>query len=380
LQKAARGMAWNCLGGKQPLNRCQQVRLLQYLMSGLPASFRVKETRFFGSTCVPILILEYRHFSGETVEVDISVGDSDEKTGMEKGYTDRLIRKALERTPRALPLVLLVKQWAKAQGVNKAYEGFINSLGWSLLCLFFLMGRGELPPETFQKSAEPCEANMAQREQLAAEGSAGAASLAYPPPLLRSHATDAKLSDEDVAGFFEAVAGFAPQRPASGGPTGISLCAGSEITGPASERAPFYIEDPGLMLATGQGENVARALTEATWRTILGRCKEAARALRGALGEHCAVGPETWARLLHGHSVPPETTGPSPQALGMWPKSTPAAASLGDTPRKRPWLEAALPGRPWKRQCTWAEERLDPATRGSTEAPPRPVTTLTPVP
>jgi len=369
LQKAARGMAWNRLGGKQPLSRCQQVRVLQYLMSGLPTSFNVKETRFFGSIRVPILILQYWHFSGETVEVDISVGDSDEKTGVEKGYTDRLIRKALERTPRALPLVLLVKQWAKAQGVNKAYEGFINSLGWTLLCLFFLMGRGELPPETFQKSAE-----------LAAEGSAGAGSLAYPPPLLGSHATDTELSDEDVAGFFEAVAGFAPQRAASGGPTGISLCAGSEITGPASERAPFYIEDPGLMLATGQGENVARALTEDTWRTVLGRCKEAARALRGALGEQCAVGPETWAQLLRGPSASPETSGPSPQALGMRPKSAPAAAPPQNSPSKRLWLEAAQPGRPRKRQCAWAEERPDPATCGSTEGPLRPVTPLTPVP
>lgn len=124
-------------GDDKGLGNAKQVMALRRLMLALPCGFAVKETRFFERIRVPILVLEYRGSGSQTVEADISMGCRDEKTGVEKGFTDRLIRRVLERVPRALPLVLLVKQWAKAQGLNKSFQGFLNSLGWTLLCLFF---------------------------------------------------------------------------------------------------------------------------------------------------------------------------------------------------------------------------------------------------
>lgn len=39
---------------------------------------------------------------------------------------DRLIQAALAAAPSALPLVLLVKRWAKAEKLNKSYEGYLR--------------------------------------------------------------------------------------------------------------------------------------------------------------------------------------------------------------------------------------------------------------
>merc|ERR1719215_859108 len=70
----------------------QQVTALRRLMKKLPNSFHVIETRFFKHIKVPIIILEYVSSSGIKVETDISVGVTFE--GVEKGFTDRLVRRA----------------------------------------------------------------------------------------------------------------------------------------------------------------------------------------------------------------------------------------------------------------------------------------------
>merc|ERR1740121_2764110 len=76
------------------------------------------------------------------IETDISVGTSFE--GVEKGLCDRLIRRLLAVCPRAMHLVRNVKLWAKVEKPNKAYDGFLNSLGWTLLVLQYFLDRGEI--------------------------------------------------------------------------------------------------------------------------------------------------------------------------------------------------------------------------------------------
>lgn len=118
------------------------------------------------------------------------------------------------------------------------------------------------------------------------------------PPLLEC-GPNGIPSSEDLASFFEAVAGYEVllnSPPESGGPPGISLLTGTQIQGPAGERAPFYIEDPGVKLATGQCDNVGRALKVDTWRTILRCCARAAKALRFSHGR----GAIAWARAVVG--------------------------------------------------------------------------------
>jgi len=302
--------------GDSQTRKADQIKALKQLMNNLTPSFRVKEARFFDRIRVPILVLEYQGSRGDMVEADISVGSFDEGTGVAKGTTDRLIRRILERTPHALPLVLLVKKWAKARGLNTAFEGFLNSLGWTLLCLFFLARRGDVEPEALS-----CKDDGVTP--------AGEATLELPTPvecdLVRAP------SGAELAAFFEDTASLGllldtPRLPSTG-PPGISLLSHSVVQGPAGERAPFYIEDPGVKLATGRDENVGRALTEGTWRTLLRCCAEAAKGLRSGRGS----GTTAWASALIGLPITPAS--PEPRAARLPPQQRLAPASA---PRPKP--------------------------------------------
>mmetsp|Transcript_29189 Transcript_29189/g.52931 ORF Transcript_29189/g.52931 Transcript_29189/m.52931 type:complete len:767 (+) Transcript_29189:63-2363(+) len=307
---------WLLEGLDQKKLHAAQVNALTRMSKQLPASFVVQETRFWWHVRVPILILEYTVASGEKIQVDISVGGFD-FAGVEKGYVDLLIQGVFAQAPKALALVLLVKQWAKVEGLNKAFDGFLNPLGWTLLCLYFLMRRGEVLPEAFVRPPEgnlPCLA----------------------PPRAIAALTSLVPSTSELAEFFEDVASFQEWLPDSrttqGGPRGISLLPFKEVQGSSGDKGAFYLEDPAARLVANKSENVARALKEDTWRLVLQRCRGAAKALRAGSAEAASA---AWARRLlreAGGDVLAFSTGPARKAKAdeetpKTPKQNPVPSS-----------------------------------------------------
>jgi len=312
-----------------------QVAALKRLMRKLPGTFRVTETRFWKHMKVPIIILAFRSGSGEEVETDISVGAVFE--GVQKGFTDRLVRRLLARLPRAIHLARLVKLWARLEKLNKAYDGFLNSLGWTLMVLFFFMERGEITCDMLHEE-EPNENGP--------DGDGGS----LPPPLRGSgEGASGELQDvpsyEEVAEFFEWVKLYVESWPEDQPESawGISLVDGTMIEVPKAskqwaDQCSFFIEDPGVRLAKGSAENVARSLKVAPWRTTLQRCEAAASALRAG---HPAAADAWMSRLLQEASAEREAKEkaaapklpPAVRGAGAWPRAAPNAPA--------PWQRAA---------------------------------------
>lgn len=266
-------------GAKQ--DNSSQVAALKRLTGRLPATFRVLETRFWKNIKVPIAILAYGGACGERIEADVSVGAL--SGGVEKGYADRLVRRVLARCPRALHTVRVVKLWAKAEQLNKAYDGFLNALGWTLLVLFFFMQRGECMPSILHEEEE---------------SEHGLDTGPLPPPL--PGCEESELIDEehcdvptcsDVADFFDWLPDYSAAWPEDGAVEGetwaISLVDGElvEVQVPTAgkkwaDQCSFFIEDPAARLAKCESENVARSLKKEPWRATLEKCRAAANTLR----------------------------------------------------------------------------------------------------
>ncbi|CAE7926922.1 unnamed protein product [Symbiodinium sp. KB8] len=244
-----------------------QVSHLQRLMQGLPASFQVKETRLDWHVRVPILILDFLpaatpsgdHFP--PIQVDVSMGDLD-SSGVRKGHVDRLIQGALSRSPKAACLVLLVKRWAKIEGLNKSFEGHLSPLAWTLLCLYFLVVTDRL-----------------QQNALTASGW----DVPSPPS---AQLCESCVSHEELAEFFDMVAGFQKflesREKDRRGPMGIRLMPDCRpLTGRPDDPAVFFLEDPAARAVSINGVNVARGVkSPEKWRHLLSRCQGAAKALR----------------------------------------------------------------------------------------------------
>jgi len=236
----------------------RQVVALRRLLSKLPSKLSVVETRFSKHIRVPIVVLSYCSSGGQHIEVDVSIGTGCD--GLCKGSTDRIVRRLLARVPRAIPLVRLVKAWARSEGLNKAFDGFLNSLGWTLLVLFFCIRQGCMTLDMMDDEEDH------ELDRL-------------PPPL------DCKGPEApaimDVIGFFDMVSNFRLWLKCSAdSPRGVSLVDGMEVDGHLDERSPFFLEDPAARLILGRTENVARALREDTWRAILRKCRSIANSLR----------------------------------------------------------------------------------------------------
>jgi len=271
-----------------------QVSLLQRLMGQLSTTgkFQVMETRFWKHMKVPIIILRFTSSQGQGVETDISVGvDFD---GVRKGLTDRVVRRLLAYSPRALHMARLVKLWARVTKLNKAYDGFLNSLGWTLLVLYFFIEKGELSSDIV---------NLEEPDEL---GQGGDGSL-LPPALHDTADPEAKLlevpSQEEVAELFEWVATTAANWPddLDGGAWGISIVEGTFTEVPPLEKkfhdtCRFYLEDPGPRLTKSAHENVARSLKAGPWETTLDRCKDLSCKLRAQSPEDASA---WFAGLLH---------------------------------------------------------------------------------
>mmetsp|Transcript_36681 Transcript_36681/g.80402 ORF Transcript_36681/g.80402 Transcript_36681/m.80402 type:complete len:428 (-) Transcript_36681:17-1300(-) len=314
-------------GGKADTSK--QVATLRSLMRRLPPSFRVIETRFWKNIKVPIVIVGYTSGSGEDVETDISVGV--EYEGVEKGFTDKLIRRILARTPRVLHAARFVKQWAKAKNINKAYEGYLNSLGWTLLVLYYFIEQGEVSCDELYVEAE--DENCADGElhpslRDAAEGDSDSEEPTRVP-------TAAEMAD-----FFDKVTSYDPwpEDPPAGS-WAISLVDGMIVEIPEAKKqypdqCSFFLEDPGIKIITGRSENVARALKWEAWQISLARCREAASALRTPRASAWAAG------LMRSSSA-------------MAPTAATATAAQKALSAKRSWPGEHAAAYPEKKPRSW---------------------------
>jgi len=283
--------------GKQ-FDSTRQVEALRRLARVLDGNFQVIETRLWAGLKIPLIIVRYQSSSGFMIEADLSVGSI--VSGVQRGLTDRCIRRLFARCPRALHLARVVKLWATVEKLNKAYEGFLNSLGWTCLVLYYCIDRNFV------------SASAVYDEEPSERALDGAAAL--PPLLHTAHARGGELTDEeqlqevpgalDLADFFEWVAAWgswwphAPPAPhIDTGPGagmmqmvwGLSLVDGNIVEVPAPTKtwvgnSELFIEDPGARIGKGASQNIASSLKAFNWGYTLERCAEVAMLLRAGVG------------------------------------------------------------------------------------------------
>merc|ERR1740121_52248 len=190
------------------------------------------------------------------IETDISVGTSFE--GVEKGLCDRLIRRLLAVCPRAMHLVRIVKLWAKVEKLNKAYDGFLNSLGWTLLVLQYFLDRGEFSTANLYNEEPNERGNESDPNQLPPQ--------LHPAPTEKEEIDDASIHVPDagqVADFFAWVGDWETwwpkERPVAlegetQGYWALSLVDGQVVEAPAGterkfpDQCDFFLEDPGVKI------------------------------------------------------------------------------------------------------------------------------------
>jgi len=328
-------------GGK--FDNSLHVAALRRIMGALQGKFRVIETRFFKHMKVPIIILGYRSSGGVDVEADISVGTVFEDVG--KGHADRCIRRLLAYSPKALHMARVVKLWAKVEKLNKAYDGYLNSLGWAILVMYFCIQNSHVVVDYIHME-EPDE-----------RGRGGDTSTL--PPLL--HADEARggfLSEDDLlpdvpscgelADFFDWVACWEswwplepPVAPMPGEERkvwGMSIVDGDIIEVPApsktwADSCSLFVEDPGVRLGKGVSENVARSLKVAPWNITLRRSRAAAEELRAAANGDRADAARDWLACLVRES--------KAERHPVAPRQRFGPGAIGGLPIKRPWQPMA---------------------------------------
>jgi len=290
----------------------QQVSALRKLESTLPLhGFEVKDKRYEWHVRVPILILVYQDSSYE-LQVDISIGEADHED-VEKGQVDRLIQAALNQAPVALPLVLLVKRWAKIEGLNKAFEGNLSPLAWTLLCLFFLIHKGLLPRDAL---ATPSRTPAPRRE----------------PQELCTNCP----KREDLAEFFSMVCRLGRRtRQRDEGPYGVALLPARECHGEVNDKALFFVEDPAAR-CKNRMVNVARGVKDkAKWEHLLRRCEGASAVLRTRnfktdifFRKRVLVGLAPKSKAIQAKPMPRPNAEPVAKNAGIEKKARPTAVPL----------------------------------------------------
>ncbi|KAJ9472032.1 hypothetical protein DIPPA_10397 [Diplonema papillatum] len=92
------------------------------------------------SAFVPILRLSFKPSPLlPALPVDISVGNA------QSGRRDAIVKELLEANPSVKSVLSIVKHWARRKHVIKAFEGFPNSVSWSLLFIVHCQLVGILP-------------------------------------------------------------------------------------------------------------------------------------------------------------------------------------------------------------------------------------------
>jgi len=310
------------------VDNSKQVNALMKLLNGVRGKFRVIEQRTWKNMKVPIIILGYKVGSAE-VETDISVGTRFE--GVQKGFCDRIIRRVLSHSAKVLHAVRIIKLWTKIEKLNKAFDGYLNSLGWTLLVLQFFLERGELD-SVLLHDEEPDECGKDGDPLIL-------------PPLLHQPADEDEFgweeqlagvpSPAEMADFFEWVGNFElwwPKEQPAGAAEGhglwaMSLVDGMIIEAPEAKKnwadqADFFLEDPGVKMAKGLTENVARSLKVKTWQATIAKCQQAAAILRSE-GDESA---QRWLRSLLPHLPQQQANGAPAKAAKVTP---PVAAAFG---------------------------------------------------
>lgn len=234
----------------------------------------------------------------------------------------------MEDVPNILAVLRIVKTWAKIEKLNKAYEGFLNSLGWTLLVLYFFMQTGDLSKDILRANAD----------EVAAQDCNGMLDV----PMRSDTECDRALCQEHVINFFDWVVATVsewPEHPC-GGAYGISLVDGCmiEVPPPAkqwADQCSFFVEDPGIRIRRGESANVARSVQNGPLRTTLERCTNAARSLKELLGND-----ESW-------------SGQSEHPLDTW------ISNLEQTPQQAPQQAQLATPAPWQR----AQNNFTPAPK-----------------
>jgi hypothetical protein len=238
-----------------------RIKALESIMKQLSPNCLVKSWKFD----VPLVMLTFTNSYNQQIQVDVSVGS--DCNGIEKGLVDRLIRRLIARHRFCLPLVRFVKHWAKVEGLTKTYKGYMPSLAWTLVVLYFYATRGQLDMDCLKDEEE---------------NERGEPGVSHIPPFFECDSE--VVAPELLRDFFSMVADWAAltEKPRHGsGPWGISLH--GEVQGQSTESAPFFIAAPHPDLSV----NVASDLREGTWRTILRKCRSAADTLRGDESPFC---------------------------------------------------------------------------------------------
>ena len=72
-------------------------------------------------------------------QLDLSIWNVD------KLHISEIFTRYFEMDKRIRPLVYCVRQWSKKHQINDAYSGYINSFGWTVAMVCFLMVKGIVP-------------------------------------------------------------------------------------------------------------------------------------------------------------------------------------------------------------------------------------------
>lgn len=109
--------------GKDFAVRCLKVLERQTIKDGM------KHVNLIATANIPVL--KY-HDVEVDMDIDVTFGND------ESVLVARLIRQHVTEDIRIWNLCVIIKQWAKNRLVCGAFEGFINSLGWVIMVIFFL--------------------------------------------------------------------------------------------------------------------------------------------------------------------------------------------------------------------------------------------------
>lgn len=230
---------------------------LERELSLYTTTLTVRESRLGGRVRVPIVVL---HFldpkSKQILKLDVSCADATEPPPV--GYTDRLIRETIRNIPRVLPLVQMVKLWATADQYNYTYENMLSSLGWTVLTLFCLNNKAKVP------IVHHVRQQSHYLESLIELGKVQFSDL----PFGRIELNQAVApSGEDMLLFFEFVADLGAEcnGVCLSLSTGRITCKDPDEDGDSS---PIYIEDPVFRIALNEACNLARNVTNESWKMI----------------------------------------------------------------------------------------------------------------
>eukprot|EP00928_Gymnodinium_smaydae_P023725 TRINITY_DN19465_c0_g2_i2.p1 TRINITY_DN19465_c0_g2~~TRINITY_DN19465_c0_g2_i2.p1 ORF type:complete len:547 (+),score=121.01 TRINITY_DN19465_c0_g2_i2:140-1780(+) len=294
--------------------KSSQAEALLELLGQLREPFVVKEARLESHVRVPVLVLAVE-VRGLQVEVDVTFLCDDEFARSAKGRTDRFIRKALLNVPRAVPLVRVIKLWARSEGLNNAFGGYINSLGWTLLCLFSLLSQGVTTPYDAW--------NLAKDDDCYEFAGVSTNGKPIVPNALRS--TNWSCVASDVHYFFCMFEDIAASM--EHGYCGLSLFYGF-CERPGKDRSPLFVEDPGLALLDHY-DNVARSLRSKQWADVCQRCAAAAAALEPSASVPAEAAASTWLRGLLNLPMPAAEDDLSFLEPPQAPSPTEDASSVG---------------------------------------------------